>query len=266
MNEYDEIDLMDLLFYYLKKWRWIVTVMIVLAVVMGIFKYQETITENVSRQKMILEEKTKEREEADTGEKDIEILTLEDPKISAAKASISGMVMGIFLTMIFIMPVYILCGKLQNIERFHYDFGIPVLGNICVLENSSKVFSFIDRWILQLEKGPYAKIPYKEQVQIAASNIQNAIRKEELKKIMLAGTISEEEAEDIYSEAVSEIVGVTFSDYKQVAFQASALKEMGNYDGILFIEKKGRSYSKYIKLERDLAMDRGIKILGAVIF
>ena len=52
MNEYQEtyekeISLMDLMFYCLKKWRWIVASMLILAVLAGGYKYQATVKGNV---------------------------------------------------------------------------------------------------------------------------------------------------------------------------------------------------------------------------
>ena len=52
MEEYQEIsqdkeiNLIDLMFYCLKRWRWIVVCMIFLAVIAGAYKYRTTISEN----------------------------------------------------------------------------------------------------------------------------------------------------------------------------------------------------------------------------
>ena len=48
MNEYQEpyekeISLTELLFFCLKKWRWIVAAMIIVAVLAGAYKYQSTV-------------------------------------------------------------------------------------------------------------------------------------------------------------------------------------------------------------------------------
>ena len=45
-QEIYEINLIDLMFYCLKKWRWIVVFVILFAIVSGAYKYQETITDN----------------------------------------------------------------------------------------------------------------------------------------------------------------------------------------------------------------------------
>lgn len=86
-----------------------------------------------------------------------------------------------------------------------------------------------------------------------------------MKKIMLAGTIAKEEAEAFRAELVRELGDLTLSSYERIVFQAAALEELNEYEGILFVEKQGVSYSKMIKKERALAADRDVRILGTVI-
>ena len=38
-----------------------------------------------------------------------------------------------------------------------------------------------------------------------------------------------------------------------------------DYDGVLFLEKKGASYTKLIKKEKALVADRNVKVLGAIV-
>ena len=45
-QEVNEINLIDLMFYCLKKWRWIVVCMMMFAIAAGAYKYQTTITDN----------------------------------------------------------------------------------------------------------------------------------------------------------------------------------------------------------------------------
>ena len=45
-QEVNEINLIDLMFYCLRKWRWIVVFMVLSAIVTGIYKYHAIITDN----------------------------------------------------------------------------------------------------------------------------------------------------------------------------------------------------------------------------
>ena len=46
----EEINLMDLIFYCLEKWRWIVAFMLILAVAAGAYKYRGVVKENQAKQ------------------------------------------------------------------------------------------------------------------------------------------------------------------------------------------------------------------------
>ena len=55
-----------------------------------------------------------------------------------------------------------------------------------------------------------------------------------------------------------------FSIYVNCGF-CWVLRELKNYDGIIFIERKGISYSKYIRLEKEFVDEREVNILGTII-
>ena len=153
-------------------------------------------------------------------------------------------------------------------ERKAAKFGMPLLGVIRKSESKKKVFRFVDRWIRKLEEGPYAKIPRKEQIKIAAVNVQAAIHrssKEKLRRVMLAGTIGGDDVLEICEQLAEEIEDITFSPYRQIVYHAAALKKLEYYEGVLFIEKLGESYEKLIRQERKLAIDRSIKVLGVIV-
>ena len=76
MNEYQEtyekeISLVELMFYCLKKWRWIVAAMLAVAVAAGCYKYMSTVKGNQLRQEQALLEKENEDED-ETADRDAE--------------------------------------------------------------------------------------------------------------------------------------------------------------------------------------------------
>jgi len=264
-QEVNEINLIDLMFYCLKRWRWIVVCMIFFAVIAGIYKYQATITENqVKKEEQSHQSVTKSVE----GEAVPEPIVFEDPVSSAVSFAAVGMIGGAGLVCFVCCMRFIMRGKLQRENNFQEKFGMPLLGVIRKSESKKKVFRFVDRWIRKLEEGPYAKIPRKEQIKIAAVNVQAAIHRnpeEKIKRVMLAGSVSGDDVIEICEQLAEEIEDVTFSPYRQVVFHAAALKKLEYYEGVLFIEKKGESYERLIRQEKKLAADRNIKVLGAVV-
>ena len=193
-------------------------------------------------------------------------VTYENPVSEAVKFAIIGLVLGAFLAAFVLVVVYLMSGKLQSTDSFREEFGMPLLGQITKHPHKKRLFGFIDNWFQRIEEGAYADITYEEQLKIAAANLKTAASKEQgLKKVMLAGTMSKDEAEAFRSMLAAELEGIELSSYERIVFQASALEELDSYDGVVFLEKKGASYAKLIKKERDLVADRDVRILGVVV-
>ena len=145
---------------------------------------------------------------------------------------------------------------------------MPLLGVVRKSETKKRLFGFIDRWIRRLEEGPCAKIPRKEQIKIAAVNVQSAIHRnqdEKIRRVMLAGTTAGDDVIEICEQLVEEIGEITFSPYRQIVFHAAALKKLEYYEGVVFIEMRGESYERIIRQERELADTRGICVLGVIV-
>lgn len=196
---------------------------------------------------------------------------LANPFSAAVKFGLFGLVVGFCVSCFVLLLLYMLGGKLQDIDVFASEYSMPMLGVIRLSENQKRLFGFIDTWIFRLRGGYYSQISFLEQVKIASANIQTAITKHSdvsdctLKKIMVAGTIAEKDISVLCVQLASEMREVSLSPYMQIVFQSSALEELEKYDGILFIEKKGTSDSKLIIQERKLALDRDVKVLGTIV-
>ena len=195
-----------------------------------------------------------------------ETVTYDSPAKEAVKFAVIGLVLGAFLAAFVLVVVYLMSGKLQSTESFREEFGMPLLGQVTKAPAKKRLFGFVDKWLQRMEEGEYADITYEEQLKIVAANLKNAVSREGgIKKLMLAGTMGKEEAEAFSASLASELEGVSLSAYERIVFQAAALEDLDSYDGVLFLEKKGASYTKLIKKEKDLADDRNIRVLGAVV-
>ena len=86
-QEINEIDLIDLMFYCLKRWRLIVVGMVVFGILAGVYKYQATIDENLVKRE---EQMKQEMAEPVEGEAEVESepIVFEDPLSSAVKFGI----------------------------------------------------------------------------------------------------------------------------------------------------------------------------------
>ncbi len=182
------------------------------------------------------------------------------PVSGAVKFAVIGLVLGVFLAGFAVILVYIMSGKLQSVESFEEEFGMKLLGRAT---DAGKAKGPIDRLAYRLEEGPYADIPYEEQLKIVAANVKAASKG--LQKIMLAGTMSEKALEDVCARLKEELAGVEFSAYKQLVFCAAALEELSEYDGVLFLERKEVSATKLIHLEKELAVSRNVHVIGVAV-
>lgn len=194
---------------------------------------------------------------------------LANPAAEALKYAVIGVVLGGFMACFVLMMLYIMSGRLRNTKTFAEEYGMPMLG---LVRNSDRkrAFGAVDAWIFRLEEGAYARLGCEDQVKIAAANVQAAIRKmpgkRDKKKIMLAGTVAREDAAGLCEKLTAQIPEVSWSSYVQIVFQADAIRELEDYDGILFVEKRGISDSRFIVKERKMAAERGVEVLGSVIW
>lgn len=262
-QEIDEINLLNLIFYCLKRWRCIFICMVLLAIIAGFYKYQSISIDNHQPLQLFTTDSIEEETEGKNTS-----VEYEDPISLIITFAVIGMVGGACLICFVFCISYICGGKLQDGYNFQQRFGMPLLGDIRKNERKKRIFGFIDQWIRRLEEGPYVKISRKEQIKIAVVNVRTAIQKNTEKKIqrvMLVGTIVNDDVLEICEELKEEIEDVSFSPYRQIIFHASALKKLEYYEGILFIEKKGESYEKLICQEKMLALDRNVKVLGVIL-
>ncbi len=194
---------------------------------------------------------------------------LENPLSAAVHSAVYGLVLGACLPLVLLAVWYLFGSRLQATEGFGRDYGMPVLGIVRISGTIAKKFDFVDAGIFRLRGGSYGKVSIEEQIKIASNNIQAAILKntsgKEIKKIMIAGTLAEKDMEVLCSRLAAEMPGVSASSYKQLIFQSAALQELADYDGVVFLEKRGISNNGLIMQERKSVLDRNVEVLGTIV-
>ena len=88
MNEYQEsyekeISLTELLFFCLKKWRWIVAAMLIVGVLAGAYKYQSTVRDNQAKREA--------QNTAEEGEETMETEIISNPNIEYYNLAIENL-------------------------------------------------------------------------------------------------------------------------------------------------------------------------------
>lgn len=196
-------------------------------------------------------------------------VTLKNPAALAVDAAGRGLLAGAGISCIVLILLYLFGGRLQDTEGFKKEFGMQILGVVRASEKRKRWFGFIDSWVFKLRGGLYGRIGYEEQIKIAAANIQTAIpesfREGKSAKIMLAGTMAEKDVELLCTKLASEMQAASVSQYTQLVFHSLALRQLENYDGVVFLEKRGVSHCKFIEQERKVVSDRGVEVLGTIV-
>lgn len=191
-----------------------------------------------------------------------------DPAPFAVKFLLIGSVLGAFMAGLVLVLIYLMSGKLRSTEGFQEEYGLHLIGDIKAPIQKKKFLGFIDTWIYRLEQGAYANITREEQMRIAVASFKGAvermIKKEGLKKIMLAGTIAEKDVAELCNCLKENAQEIEYSSYKQIVFDAEALEEVEDYDTVAFLEKKGLSYSKLIRKEKELVLSKNTEVLGVI--
>lgn len=116
MNEYQEtyekeISLIELMFYCLKKWRWIVTAMLVMAVLAGGYKYRATVKDNAAKREAELNSDIKGENQKK------EVVT--NPNIEYYELAIDNTQQNLDT-----MKDYIDNSVIMNLDAYHLNTGI----------------------------------------------------------------------------------------------------------------------------------------------
>lgn len=209
-------------------------------------------------------------DDLDTGNVVAEALTepvLVSPLRAGVKYAILGFVLGAFLACFVLVVLFLASDRLRSTEGFERKFGVKLLGRVLEPVRSRGLFGALDRGFQRLREGAYANLSYDEQVKIVTANIKTAasLAAGNATRVMLVGTVASKNVADVCAAFAKKMDGFSFSDYRQLIFDASALEELSGYDGILFIEKKDVSSVRMICQECKMAADRNVKVLGAVV-
>ncbi len=213
-----------------------------------------------------------ENDQKDEANEDIisnENIILKNPLSSAMGSVVYGLLLGACIPCAILCIWYLFSGRLQDMEECDKEFGIPLLGIVRTSEITKKKFAAIDSWIFRLRGGLYGRVGLNDQIKIAAANVQAAIPAQSFKgglnKILFAGTVEDNDIETISSKLAVEIQDICATAYTQLIFQAQALKDLENYGGVVFIEKRGTSYSRFVEQEVKSAKDRDVTVLGIIV-
>lgn len=254
-KEYEqEIDLKDMLFYVLYRWRSVLLIAIVVCMLSGGY----TIVYNHLISTSIIIDST---EKQDTLEDDVTEEIKEYEKRNPIKHVIIGFVMGIFGTTIWYTIFYLLNGKMHGEREIHDKYGYYLLGTI-PRKGKKKFLSCIDYWLEMIE-GTSEGISENEAYQIVAIKVTNLSQKGET--ILVTGTIAREKLQSFMNMIALQIKDVTLLMGSNMNTTVNTLELLTTCDKVILVEENDKSCRAKIQKEYESLAVLGKQVLGYVI-
>lgn len=182
------------------------------------------------------------------------------------KYIICGGILGIFVVCCWVIVWYVFSSKLQVADDMVCLYRIPVLGEL--KENKKKrLMCGVDHFILSLFGVKYSNVSNEKRIQTICEEIRLIADKENLKSIYITGAFCDDEIQQyvgLFKESLKAEVQI-FSGDSYVLNDHKALHSMANSDGIVLIEKLGKSRYKDISRLIEKSKLHKVPVIGSVV-
>lgn len=182
------------------------------------------------------------------------------------KYIICGGILGIFVVCCWVIAWYVFSPKIQMADDMVSLYGIPVLGEL--KESKKRRFLCgVDYFILSLFGVKDSNISKEKRVRVVCEEIRLMSDKENLKSIYMTGTLEDDEIQkytSLFTESLKTEVQILSSD-SCLLNDDKALRSMANSDGIILIEKLGKSRYKDIGRLIEKSKFHKVPVIGSVV-
>ena len=176
----------------------------------------------------------------------------------------AGLAGGIFVAVLLLAIKYIFTPVVRVKENLIVDLNQNVFGTIWP-ENSRKRFlGFVDKWITKAFYKRDMYFTFDKSVEMIAMGIRIAMEKENISKVYLTGSASDNMGVTDKLEADLKN-GFEVEKGECIVYNPLSLKNLSDSEAVVFIEKAGDSTFDNILKETDLAKQSKVKNLGFVL-
>lgn len=180
------------------------------------------------------------------------------------KYTAAGLAGGIFVAVLLLAIKYIFTPVVRVKENLIVDLNQNVFGTIWP-ENSRKRFlGFVDKWITKAFYKRDMYFTFDKSVEMIAMGIRIAMEKENISKVYLTGSASDNMGVTDKLEADLKN-GFEVEKGECIVYNPLSLKNLSDSEAVVFIEKAGDSTFDNILKEMDLAKQSKVKNLGFVL-
>lgn len=192
------------------------------------------------------------------------VVELQETHISKSMLLL-GAVAGALTGIVFMAIGFTFSSKIHGKEEVKKLFNIPIMGNVDITTLKKKRgFAFVDKFVNILV---YGKNIYEEQMQIIVANIYLVCKKNNLKKVVLAGSkmeqISERLLQDIETELMKKEIDTVVA--KSISYDAESLIAAAEVGSVVFVEIDENSKCEEIAAELNLCVQNQIESLGVIV-
>lgn len=254
-DEYEQVvDLKDLLFHILYRWRSVLMMAILLCALLVGYAFVSNDRNSVQRVSNIRTEAAGEGEE---GEEEPE----EPAVLSPVKYGVIGFAGGIFLMVFLDGMGYVLSDRLRGERELGERYGYLLLGAF-PKSRKRRLLGFIDRMLVKAE-GVSERIGTDEVYRIVATNIINLAGN--CTNVLVTGTVDTNRLAEFTEEVSSQVEGVELVMGPNMNRTASTLEALAVCDAVILVEQKNHSLRAKIQKEQESIAALNKPVVGYVL-
>ena len=251
-EEYEqEIDLRDLLFHILYKWRRILLAAVLVCGLAAGYAVFSNAASSAERNPQGEEPQAAEGEQGESAEK------AADP----VKYAAAGFLGGAFILAFWYGMGYVLSDKLREERELRERYGYYLLGTV-PRERKKRLFGGIDRLLEKWDRGSEGITP-EEACWIISINIINLARTGGT--FLVTGTVGIERLQELVEIISSQVENVALTAGADMNRTAGTLEALAECDAVILVEERGRSLRREIQKEQESIAALEKPVVGYVV-
>lgn len=164
-----------------------------------------------------------------------------------------------------VLLVYVMNNRLRLNDELPELYDIPQLG--LIVRETTNLF-FVDKWIRSLRNRGKRTFTQKQSINLATTAVKIAVNKIDLKSICLMGCDMETVGTNEICNKIKESLkkdNITITILNNVLYDAEAMAQLDNIDGVVLIEKVGSTMYCEITDELELVRRQHINVIGGIL-
>lgn len=183
------------------------------------------------------------------------------------KYVVLGMLIAAFGYVFVVFLLYIMNNKIRVIDNMQDIYDIPQLGTISGQDEKRKLFGFIDERIKAFCSGSKRRFPREDTVRLSAAAIKLAVTKGGLHTVHFIGCDLKNQTASVCDElkAILNKDHIEVKVLDNILYDAGTLEELSSADGVVLVERAGKTMYDEILQELEVMKRQEILVLGGIV-